>query len=676
MPVERILTVRSAMKELPLGRQSTVAIDTNHAWTIGKVLAGAHQEAFSTVEADAPNYGVSPYAYWFCVKLYNAESVPLERLLLVDDYYLSTIDLFITHGGHVLDHRTNGFMTPMEAREVQNRVPLFRLHLPAHDTLTLYLRCTCELTMSVPLSLVDEQAFIVRDRQTQVWVWLYFGTIGAMVMYNAFVFFALRSATYLLYVLYVACMGVFMFFGSNGLGVEYLNIPPALHYRLICAFGLITIVWQVGFTMRFLRTPDMARRLHRVLRWLVILNTLLAIVALFVPPSFSDAVGNVVVGITALFSYSAALIGARRGNRSAVLFLVGWTVFVIGTVLFALANVGLLEANALTQYSAQIGSAIEMVVFSIALADRFNELKRENELVQAQVLESQQARIHVLRESERTLEEKVQSRTEELRQSNEQLSEANKQLQAAIKQVETSNHQLQELDTEKNELLHIVSHDLKNPITLTMSMAEMLQMYGDELGSERRAEMIAHILQANRRMMNLVQTLLNSNAIETGSIPMVLGDVDLKLVVGFVVEEYRSRAVSKNITLHYTAAERTMAFVDETIIAEVAENLISNAVKYSPHGANVWVTVQEKNSTTRLCVRDEGPGVTEEDKLRLFGKFARLSAQPTGGEDSTGLGLSIVKRLVEAMNGRVWCESDAASGVRGATFIVEVPSRG
>jgi signal transduction histidine kinase len=120
------------------------------------------------------------------------------------------------------------------------------------------------------------------------------------------------------------------------------------------------------------------------------------------------------------------------------------------------------------------------------------------------------------------------------------------------------------------------------------------------------------------------------------------------------------------------------------------ENLLSNAVKYSPPHTSIWLSVEslstpngQQNETTqndaeqgdwvkglRISVRDEGPGFQDAEKHKLFGKFARLSAQPTGGEDSTGLGLSIVKKMVEAMNGKVWCESEAG---KGATFIVELP---
>ena len=104
---------------------------------------------------------------------------------------------------------------------------------------------------------------------------------------------------------------------------------------------------------------------------------------------------------------------------------------------------------------------------------------------------------------------------------------------------------------------------------------------------------------------------------------------------------------------------------------QVLENLVSNAVKYSPPGKNIFVRLQHSAEAVRCEVQDEGPGLSPEDQKKLFGKFARLSAKPTGGEHSTGLGLSIVKKMVEAMNGKVWCESELG---KGATFIVEFPT--
>ena len=143
-------------------------------------------------------------------------------------------------------------------------------------------------------------------------------------------------------------------------------------------------------------------------------------------------------------------------------------------------------------------------------------------------------------------------------------------------------------------------------------------------------------------------------------------------VVKYVVDDYRTRAEAKNITLHLENTDEAKVFADESMTMQVLENLISNAVKYSPKGKNIFVRVLSPSSSfARVEVQDEGPGISSEDMQKLFGKFVRLSAHPTGDEHSTGLGLSIVKKMVEAMHGRVWCESELG---QGAKFIVELPT--
>ena len=110
---------------------------------------------------------------------------------------------------------------------------------------------------------------------------------------------------------------------------------------------------------------------------------------------------------------------------------------------------------------------------------------------------------------------------------------------------------------------------------------------------------------------------------------------------------------------------------DRNVTVQVLENLLSNAIKYSPPSKNISARLRLVDGAARCEVQDEGPGLSAADQQRLFGKFARLSAKPTGGEHATGLGLSIVKKMVEAMNGRVWCESEPG---QGATFVVQFPA--
>ena len=173
------------------------------------------------------------------------------------------------------------------------------------------------------------------------------------------------------------------------------------------------------------------------------------------------------------------------------------------------------------------------------------------------------------------------------------------------------------------------------------------------------------------RMLDIINKLLNVNKIESGTLTIQNVEFSLGTIVEAVGDFYAEHARPKNIVLRLeNKASDAQIHADPQFVQEIIENLVSNAVKYSPPDLPIDVRLLVRESTVRFEVQDYGPGLSREDKTRLFGKFARLSARPTAGENSTGLGLSIVKKLTEAMNGHVWCESELG---KGATFIVELP---
>jgi signal transduction histidine kinase len=265
------------------------------------------------------------------------------------------------------------------------------------------------------------------------------------------------------------------------------------------------------------------------------------------------------------------------------------------------------------------------------------------------------------------------------------LSASYVQIKEQSLRLEEQNRQLIALNHEKNEFLGIAAHDLKNPLNNISDLARIIQTEITSLPSEEVQDLAKLIRQSATKMVELVRNLLDVNAIEEGGIKLNSTLFDIRETVNRIVESYTQRAVQKNILLHYSFPDEALTVLaDERLTEQVVENLISNAIKYSPPNKNVFVRMTSKNTNqendisataqamVRIEVQDEGPGISEEDKKKLFGKFSRLSAQPTGGEHSTGLGLSIVKSLVEVMNGSVWCESVLGEG---AVFILELPKR-
>jgi signal transduction histidine kinase len=241
--------------------------------------------------------------------------------------------------------------------------------------------------------------------------------------------------------------------------------------------------------------------------------------------------------------------------------------------------------------------------------------------------------------------------------TNKSLSEKNEQIQNQILE-------LNALNMEKNEMIGIVAHDLKNPLTSALSISELLS---SEKITEDQREYLSSIIKSLCRMNGLVTKILEIKVLESSSLKTIFSNVDLKKVTEQVISALNIQSDNKKIRI-VTDLDEVVASLDRSLVVQIIDNLLSNAIKFSNHHSEVRISLKAEHQTIRLEIDDEGPGILEEDLPKLFKKFQKLHAQPTDGESSTGLGLSIVKKYVEAMNGKVWCESEFG---KGAKFIVE-----
>ncbi len=237
--------------------------------------------------------------------------------------------------------------------------------------------------------------------------------------------------------------------------------------------------------------------------------------------------------------------------------------------------------------------------------------------------------------------------------------------------LEIANRNLVELNKEKNELLGIVAHDLKNFITSMVISGESIRRYFDKLSREEMYRIGERIEIVAQQMMGLIRGLLDANVLESGRISFEPEKVSLTSIVQSVIDSYCIQTNKKNIKIDFeNSGPQHYAFVDKERILQVVDNLISNAIKYSPSDSTVIVRVFETRGMIRCEVCDQGPGLSIEDQQNLYKRFHRLSAKPTGGEHSTGLGLANAKKLMEGMNGTIHCESILGEG---ATFSIECP---
>jgi ligand-binding sensor domain-containing protein/signal transduction histidine kinase len=247
----------------------------------------------------------------------------------------------------------------------------------------------------------------------------------------------------------------------------------------------------------------------------------------------------------------------------------------------------------------------------------------------------------------RELEILVQERTGELSRVNEELLKAQRV---------------------QDEVQRIAVHDLKNPLQTIMGSADLICAGHSQPADALR--LANHISQASKRMLALVNEMLEISRIETGDIQLALRDVDCGALVAQVAEGFASQILNKEQEISLRIEPGCMVRGDPAWLNVIFDNLISNAVKFSPRRSSIAVTLSRQEKTVRLAVEDQGPGLSPEDSKKLFGKFQRLSARPTGGESSSGLGLSIAEQLVRRHDGRIWAESNIGLG---SIFYVELP---
>lgn len=253
-----------------------------------------------------------------------------------------------------------------------------------------------------------------------------------------------------------------------------------------------------------------------------------------------------------------------------------------------------------------------------------------------------------------------------------QLRRTSRELSDALAKVETLNTELRALQQEKDELFAMAIHDLKSPLSGICGLAQLIADPDLSDPSEHRA-MGTDIHQLGGDMLSMVADLVDLYRFESAPITLSTAEHSLSGFRDIIAGTLGGTARRKRMTLVFKIEppDATVVINDEAFV-RVANNLVSNALKYSPQGSQITITLAIREDEFLFSVADQGPGISAADQKKLFRKFARLSARPTGGETSSGLGLAIVKRLVDTMHGRVWCESSLG---HGTTFHIALPAK-
>ncbi len=256
-----------------------------------------------------------------------------------------------------------------------------------------------------------------------------------------------------------------------------------------------------------------------------------------------------------------------------------------------------------------------------------------------------------------------------LYRSNRQKQKSNHLISQKNQELIEKNEALEELNREKNSLMGIVAHDLKAPLHKINGLVQLLPIAG-QLNEEQNS--YAKIMrEVVRNGSELINGLVEMDEFSSSNIAPAQKPVRLHSFIELLIQTHQPSACQKEIDIHFPPSENGLTLhTDESFLMRIMDNLLSNAIKFSTSGRNIYVSYAQNNAHTEIIVKDEGPGISAEDQKKMFKKFQRLSARPTGGESSSGLGLSITKVLVEKLGGKITVDSELG---KGTAFCVVLP---
>jgi signal transduction histidine kinase/HPt (histidine-containing phosphotransfer) domain-containing protein/ActR/RegA family two-component response regulator len=593
-----------------LNERFEVLPDPEGRWTLADVQQAPLSEQFEPHPEPVFNAGFTRVVHWFRVAL-PAAAADGEWLLEFGYPLLDYVDLYLPQADGTFRKIETGDQRPFAERVLWHRNFVVPVHLESGVPRTLYVRVATQSTLQVPLQLWAPHAFLEKSQNEQYLLGVYYGIVLVMMLYNLFVYLWVRDISYFWYILYIAMIAALQA-SLNGLGAQYVFDASPYWTNLSLPLSLAgSVLFATLFTHAFLDTPRSVPLWNRVL-WILFGFSLLCTIGIFfVPYAISIQVTSLLATAMTLVFFATALTALVRGVRAARFFLLAWGVFLLAIQARALLGFGLVPSNFFTLYSPQIGSALEVTLLTLALADRIALARLDKE--------------RLLRES-------------------------------AVAQAATA---------AKSEFLARMSHEIRTPINAVTGFTDLALRSASEV---QRLDYLRQIRSASRALLTIINDILDMSRVEAGKLALSPQDFRLQPLLDSVREMFSPQAADKAVQLTVAANSEVPPLLrgDPVRLEQVLVNLVANALKFTERGT-VALRVALDAATPadawlRFEVSDTGIGIDPGQQSRLFEPFSQADESITRRYGGTGLGLAICKQLVELMGGRIGVDSVPGTG--------------
>ncbi|MBL8018381.1 MAG: response regulator [Leptospirales bacterium] len=591
---------------VPVGRDLEIFEDSE-----GQVgFEEVQKKNFIQSQAEIYSAGFTTSTVWARFRVNGIQGV-WPWILQIESPLLEEVDVYFLAPDGTFQKRTTGLWYPFGSREIAHRTFLFRVPFESNQQLTVYIRAKTRAAFLLPVSIVRFDTFQAYDSILGILYGFFYGSLFIISSYHLFVFFSVRDPLYLFNILFFSTGAAFMA-SQQGYLFQYF-LPDAGRWSLTINLMLNSLgaFWVGMFCRAFLNLKVATPRLDRFVQ-IISISSLAPVVLLFVMPYgiLARFMVFLVIISTILICVIGTLLAVRR-HRNAGLFLAAFLVFLSAASVYALRNLGVIAPNVWVNNATQLGAFAQLILLSMAVADRINTLKRE-------------------------------------RGEAEQASKM------------------------KSQFLATMSHEIRTPMSGVLGMTGILLETKLDAEQERIARTIQ---RSSTALLAILNDVLDLSRIESGKLQSIPEPFELRQLLVDVVDMFRpsvSEKVLLRLDLDDGLPENVCG--DAPRLRQILLNLLGNAVKFTQSGS-ITLRVRrgtESAETSRFVfqVIDTGIGIPADKISKLFEAFYQVEGSFARRFGGAGLGLAIVARLVALLGGTIHAQSNEGLG---SSFSVEIP---
>lgn len=587
------------------------------------VLDPAQRSLFRGIDRLHFNEGYSQSAFWATFDLKAQQHHPSQDIYLkVGHPLLDLVEVYQIHNGQVIHHRKIGSGIAFTERPIDNPSIIFPLNIERGEDYQIYVRVQSEHSIAIPLTLYTKTGLMHHLSTNSSVVFAYFGIMIGVFFYNLFLFFSIKSRAYFYYLLYIVTIVCFQ---ASTMGVGFQSVWPSIpEINMLTPnlFGALGVITASAFTRNFLQLKDYNKILNG---GFIVMETGLIFLLPFIGLMQVSTGTNIIVCVT-IFSFAWMIFSSAyvliKGLSIARYYLLAWMVMTVFVGIYLGYLFEFLPYNFISFYSMQLGSSIEAVLLSIALADRINIIQKEKDDLQKSSLETLEASNRI-----------------------------------------------------KDEFLATISHELRTPINGVQGALELIRL------DQPDQQTLSHVDMADesaQHMLALIENILQFSEAQAGNLRIRQERFDLSRLVKGLHTRYNRQCAEKEIDLSITIeGEMDGCWQgDEEIVLKCVCILLENAIKFTNAG-NILVELsslpeeqQGQVHVVEIAVSDSGIGISPDQQEFIFRSFKQVDASFSRRYSGLGIGLAVVKQIIELMGGRIKVQSEKGEGSR---FALQFP---